>query len=82
VQNLGRYVFDSGNWFDAGHTMPLDSPIRAGEDTAIRSVLFAYDPELPPIETPHGRVAFLQLVGLTEDERLATSCCGSTCRGW
>jgi suppressor of fused-like protein len=29
---------------------------------------FTFDPELPAIDTPNGRVAFLQVVGLTLDE--------------
>ena len=31
-------------------------------------VAFTLDPELQTIDTPHGSVAFLQLVGVTSDE--------------
>ena len=68
LQNLGRYVFESGRRFGTGHTMPLNGPIASGHDTKIHAIAFAEDPELPPIDTPNGHVSFLQVVGLTEDE--------------
>jgi hypothetical protein len=71
LQNLGRYVFQTGNRFGEGHTMPLNGPIRQGADTLIRTIGFALDPELGKIVTPNGWVEFLQVVGLTEDEREA-----------
>lgn len=71
LQNLARYVFDSGNVFEAGHYMHLNGPIALGHDTAIQSIAFLRDPELPPIDTPNGRVEFLQVVGITLDEEQA-----------
>jgi hypothetical protein len=71
LQNMGRYVFTSGNAFGAGHHMNLNGPIALGVETAIRAIAFLRDPELPPIDTPHGRVEFLQVVGVTLDEELA-----------
>lgn len=68
LQNLGRYVFDTGRRFGVGHTTPLNGPIAIGRDTKICAITFALDPELPPIDTPNGHVTFLQIVGLTEDE--------------
>ena len=69
LQNLARYVFTSRNWFEAGHHMNINGPIAAERpDTAIRSIAFVEDPELGTIETVHGRVRFLQVVGLTMDE--------------
>lgn len=68
LQNLGRYVFESGNRFGAGHTLPLNGPIEEGSPTLIHAVTFTHDPQLPPIDTPNGRVEFLQIVGLTMDE--------------
>jgi suppressor of fused-like protein len=52
---------------------PVGSWFRAGEPLAhlnsqISGFLFAADPDLVPIATEHGRVAFLQVVGLLEDE--------------
>ncbi|GAA3930435.1 hypothetical protein GCM10023085_09760 [Actinomadura viridis] len=69
LQNLGRYVFTTGNWFDAGHHMDVNGPIAADrEDSAIRAIVFTEDPELGTISTPHGRLRFLQVVGLAREE--------------
>lgn len=69
LQNLGRYVFKSGNWFEPGHHMNVNGPIAADrDDSEIRAVTFVVDPELGEISTPHGKVVFLQVVGLAEGE--------------
>jgi suppressor of fused-like protein len=69
LQNLARYVFSSGNPFDVGHHVDLNGPISLSRpETAIRAITFAEDPELGAIDTPNGRVRFLQVVGLTLDE--------------
>jgi suppressor of fused len=73
LQNLGRYVFQTGNHFGVGHTLPLNGPIEVGSATLIHAVSFYPDPQLPPISTPNGRVEFLQIVGLTMDELEAIS---------
>ena len=68
LQNLARYVFQSGNVFADGEWLNLNGPIALEQDTLIRSVAFLFDPEAPAIDTPHGRVEFIQIVGLTLDE--------------
>lgn len=69
MQNLARYVFTSGNRFESGHRMNANGPIATDRrDSVVRALGFAEDPELGTIDTPHGRVAFLQVVGLAEDE--------------
>jgi suppressor of fused len=73
LQNLGRYVFETGNTFGVGHTMPLNGPIEQGSNTRIHAVSFCHDPQLPPMATVNGRVEFLQIVGLTMDELEAIS---------
>jgi hypothetical protein len=73
LQNLGRYVFETGNWFGAGHTLPLNGPIEDGSPTLIHVAGFVPDPQLPAMSTPNGRVEFLQIVGLTIDELEAVS---------
>jgi suppressor of fused-like protein len=70
MNNLGRYVFQTGNVFAPGHHSPINGPIGPME-TAIRALVFVADPELGEIDTPHGRLTFLQIVGITEDELLA-----------
>lgn len=68
MQNLAKYVFDSGKWFEAFHFIPTNSPIRLEYDTDLVGIAFVQDPELGSIDTPHGRVDFLQMVGITQKE--------------
>lgn len=68
LQNLGRYVFNSGNVFRSGDYMDANGPIALESETALSALAFITDPLLPGIDTPNGRVEFLQLVGITNDE--------------
>ncbi len=68
MNNLARYVFESGKWFEENHFVPANSPIRLDTDTDIVGIAFTLDPELRKINTPHGEVSFLQMVGLTSKE--------------
>ena len=68
LQNIARYVFKSGKWFERYHIMPAGGPIRQDTDTAIRAILFVPDPELGCIQSPHGQVEFLQIFGITQAE--------------
>lgn len=69
LQNLARYVFSNNNPFAPGHHVDLNGPISlANPDTEIRAITFVDDPELGVIDTPHGRLRFLQIVGLTLPE--------------
>ncbi|MEV6925848.1 suppressor of fused domain protein [Dactylosporangium sp. NPDC051485] len=72
LQNLARYVYQTGNWFEPNHHMDLNGPIALDRDTLIRAVVFAEDPELGTIATANGTVQFLQVVGITPDEYEAT----------
>jgi hypothetical protein len=67
--NLARYTATTKRWFEpyqfiGGGTDPL----RVGSDTALTSYLVVPDTEVPGIATVHGRVDFLQLVGVTKAE--------------
>lgn len=68
LQNLGRYVFSSGNAFDERHHMSLNGPIALGEETDITAIMLMLDPQLQEIDTPNGHLKFLQIVGLCTDE--------------
>lgn len=68
MQNLARYVFGSKKWFEPGHYIPANGPIRTDVDTALVGLTFDLDPELGTIDTPHGQVQFLQMFGITESE--------------
>jgi suppressor of fused len=78
LQNLGRYVHQTGNAFAAGHYMNLNSAIALRVQTDIRAITFVHDPQLPEtIETPNGSLQFLQVVGITLDELQAIKCWNS-----
>jgi len=68
--NLARYVFESGNWFEDNHFVPANGPIRTETKSHVDivGVVFTLDPELGKISTPHGEVSFLQMVGITSKE--------------
>ncbi|MBC9932983.1 suppressor of fused domain protein [Chitinophaga qingshengii] len=68
LQNLAKYVFSSGKWFEEFHFIPANGPIRLGYDTDITALAFVKDPELGTINTPHGEVNFLQMTGITTAE--------------
>ncbi|MES2041272.1 MAG: suppressor of fused domain protein [Pseudomonadota bacterium] len=68
VQNLARYVFNSKKWFEQYHWIPANGPIRLESNTDIVGLSFVTDPELGIIDTPHGKLEFLQMVGLTSKE--------------
>ena len=68
MNNLARYVFQSGNWFEEYHYIPANGPIRLEYPTDIIGIVFITDPELGTITTPHGQLTFLQMVGITASE--------------
>ena len=68
IQNLGRYVFKSGRWFEPLHWIAANGPICLGQATDLVGLVFVIDPVLGSIDTPHGKVDFLQAVGITSRE--------------
>jgi hypothetical protein len=68
MQNVARYVFETGNVFDEGHRLPLNSPILSGSGTLLSGAVFLLDPELGQAESDNGRYSFLQIIGTTGDE--------------
>jgi hypothetical protein len=68
LQQLGRYVFSAGRPFDDGHRMDPRGPITGAPDTRLTALAFATDPGLGTIDTPHGTVRFLTVVGMTAEE--------------
>lgn len=65
LQNMGRYVFNSGNIFRPGDYLDANGPICLESDTKLTALAFVSDPELPAADTPNGWVQFLQMVGIT-----------------
>ncbi|MFC9896837.1 suppressor of fused domain protein [Nocardia sp. NPDC127579] len=69
LQNLARYVFQSGKRFEPGHTIKSSGSIAAElPDSQIHAVGFVVDAELGAVQGPFGRVEFRQMVGLTMTE--------------
>jgi hypothetical protein len=70
MNNLARYVYESQRWFEEYDFIPANGPIRTETEVHIDIVglIFVLDPELGKINTPHGEVSFLQMVGITSKE--------------
>lgn len=65
LQNMGRYVFNSGNLFHPGDYLDANGPICLDSDTLLTALAFIEDPDLPQLDTPNGSVQFIQMVGIT-----------------
>ncbi len=68
LQNIARYVFESGKWFEPYHWIPANGPIRADVETDIVGLAFLSDPTLETVYSPHGRIDFIQAFGITQAE--------------
>ncbi|WP_312506465.1 suppressor of fused domain protein [Lysinibacillus sp.] len=68
LQNMGRYVFNSGNVFRKGDYLDANGPICLDSDTQLTALAFTHDPELAEMDTPNGKMEFIQMVGISEDE--------------
>lgn len=68
LQNMGRYVFNSGNVFRKGDYLDANGPICLDADTQLTALAFTHDPELAEMDTPNGRMEFIQMVGISGDE--------------
>lgn len=66
---LARYTATSRRWFEPWQFVGGGAnPLQVGSDTQLTSYLVVPDTEVPGIDTVHGRVDFLQLVGVTQAE--------------
>lgn len=72
---MARHVHGTGAIPLAGHRIDLGRAVTGHPDvpdappTALTAFVVVEDPQLPAIATPNGRLAFHQLVGITEAER-------------
>ncbi|CAK1555959.1 unnamed protein product [Leptosia nina] len=67
LQALARYIFATGNKFCAGDHISWHAALD-GSGSRVRHLLVAEDPQLHTVDTPHGSVTFLQMVGCTTRE--------------
>lgn len=69
LSRLGRYTYTSKRWFEPYQFISgRGEPLRVNTGTLLTSYLFVPDTEVPGIETVHGRLDFIQLVGITQPE--------------
>ena len=68
LQNLARYVFKNHRPFEDGHHIAWGRPITSYESTKLEAMIFRIDPVLNAIETPNGRLTFIEAIGITPDE--------------
>ena len=68
IQALGHYVLSGHGLLDTGHVVDLGGSIRPDGHSPLTGVMLVPDPDLGKIETPHGSLLFLQLVGLMPNE--------------
>jgi len=68
LQNLARYVFQTGNVFEAHQHMDINGPIALSEKTKLVALGFDTDPQFGSMDTPNGHVDFIQVIALTMDE--------------
>jgi hypothetical protein len=65
LQQIANWAHHAKRLLQAGEAFDTGSPIVPDEEGAtLTGIGFLADPELPQIETPHGRVDFVQMVGL------------------
>lgn len=68
MSNLARYTFTAKRFFQPYDTVTGGAPIRQGSDTALTSLLVVPDTEVAGVDSVHGRLDFLQIVGITGAE--------------
>ncbi|WP_322971255.1 suppressor of fused domain protein [Faecalibacter sp. LW9] len=68
MNNLARFVEETKVWFNEYQFLPLGGPIRSDAETDIVGIAFVKDVDLDEMETPHGKVIFLQMVGLNVEQ--------------
>jgi len=74
LSNLARYTFTTKRFFEPMQFISAKgNPIKSGSDSLLTGLLIIEDPELPCVDTVHGRLGFMQVVGITRAELDAVS---------
>ncbi len=72
LSNLARYTYTTERFFEAGQFVAGNgTPLHIGTDSLITALITVHDTSAQTLETLHGRVEFIQLVGITEAELAA-----------
>lgn len=70
--NLARYTYTTKRFFEENqYVLGNQEPIKRGSDSKITSLLIIKDNEIPEVESVHGLVTYLQLVGILWEEACA-----------
>jgi suppressor of fused len=67
LQRLGDATLD-GSRFRPGETLDPGGAITGDASNELVAVGFVDDPSLPPLDTPNGTVAFVQVFGMTAEQ--------------
>lgn len=68
LQALARYVYQSKNTFSVGDHLWWQCTLDGDDNSHIEHMLMALDPQLGHAQTNLGRVTFIQLVGVFQEE--------------
>lgn len=69
MSNLARYTYQSKNYYEAGQCVAGNgTPLHIGTDSAITALITVHDTSAQTLDTVHGKVEFIELVGITESE--------------
>ncbi len=69
LSNIARYTYESENYFEDGECIPGNgTSVHSGTDSLITAFIVVHDTRVQTVESLHGKVEFLQLVGITESE--------------
>ena len=69
LSNLARYTYTQKKPFGLfQYVAGNGSSLHIGEDSAITALLVLNDPEVSGVDSVHGRIDFLQMVGITQRE--------------
>ena len=69
LSNLARYTYTTESFFEAGECVPGNgTSLHIGTESLITALLIVNDTSAQTLDTLHGKVEFIQLVGITESE--------------
>ena len=69
LSNLARYTYTTERFFEAGECVPGNgTSLHIGTDSLITALITVNDTSAQTLDTLHGKVEFIQFVGITESE--------------
>lgn len=69
LSNLARYTYKTDRFFDPFQCIPGNgTPLHIGTESMITALITVDDTTAKAQKTPHGKLTFIQLVGITQAE--------------